>query len=103
MNSDWKAHYRLAMHEASPVLREELYEQARVAIHQRVLELAKDRADVCERGDLDEAFRQLTIHKYKKMTLVVRHPAFSFAVQMGKAIGVVSRIRGCSRNSCEFN
>jgi hypothetical protein len=54
------------MREESPALREELYERARIASHQRVLELAKDRADVCERGDLDEALRQVTIHKYKE-------------------------------------
>jgi hypothetical protein len=85
MNSDWKAHYQLAMHEASPVLREELDEQARVAIHQRVLELAKDRADVCERGGSRRgppATRNPQIQE--EMTLVVRHPAFSFAVQMGR-------------------
>jgi hypothetical protein len=66
MTSDWKGHYQLAMHEEDPAKQEELYEQARVAIHKRVLELAKDRADIRERGDLDEALRQLTIHKYRK-------------------------------------
>ncbi len=66
MTSDWKVLYQLAMCEEDPAKREEAYEQARVAIHKRVLELAKDRAGVSERGDLDEALRQLTIHKYKK-------------------------------------
>ncbi|MGA3107339.1 MAG: hypothetical protein ABSD53_22885 [Terriglobales bacterium] len=66
MTLDWKALYQLAMHEEDPTKREELYEQARIAIHKRVLELAKDRADARESGDLDEALRQLTIHKYKK-------------------------------------
>jgi hypothetical protein len=66
MTSDWKAIYQLAMHEEDPPKRDELYEQARLAIHKRLLELAKDRANVLESADLDEALRQLTLHKYNK-------------------------------------
>jgi hypothetical protein len=40
---------------------------------------------ICERGDLDEG--PPVTHNpqiQEEMTLVVRHPVFSFAVQMGK-------------------
>ena len=66
MHTDWKTSYQFAIREQSPAKLEVLYEQARHAIHNRILELAQNRADICESGELDEALRQLTIHKYRR-------------------------------------
>jgi hypothetical protein len=66
MHTDWKTPYQFAIREQNPAKLEDLYEQARHAIHNRVLELAKNRADVRESGELDEALRHLTIHKYRR-------------------------------------
>ena len=66
MQTDWKTPYEAAMREQDPAKLENLYERARRAIHNRVLELGESRADICESGALDEALRQLTIHKYRR-------------------------------------
>lgn len=66
MHTDWNTSYRVAIHEQNPAKLEDLCEQARRAIHTRVLELADTPADARERGELEEALRQLTIHKYKR-------------------------------------
>jgi hypothetical protein len=65
MHTDWMGPYHAALREQDPGKLEELYEQARHAIHNRMLELGTQHADVHERGELEEALRQLTIHKYK--------------------------------------
>jgi len=66
MHTDWKTLYHAVLREQDPVKLEELYEQARHAIHNRVLELGTEPADAHERGELEEALRQLIIHKYKR-------------------------------------
>jgi len=69
MHTDWMTAYYAAMCEHDPVKLEESYEQARHAIHNRLLELGTDPADpreTHERGELEEALRQLIIHKYKR-------------------------------------
>ena len=65
MPTHWMHAYKAAIREHAPEQIEERYELARLAIHKRVLELTDDPADARERGELDEALRQLTIHKYK--------------------------------------
>jgi len=65
MHTDWMGPYHAALREQDPVKLEELCEQARHAIHNRVLELGTESVDAHERGELEEALRQLTIHKYK--------------------------------------
>jgi hypothetical protein len=67
MHTDWKTPYQFAIREQNPAKLEDLYEQARHAIHNRVLELEENVADVRESGELDEALRQLTIHKYSRI------------------------------------
>ncbi|MBZ5663430.1 MAG: hypothetical protein LAO30_02400 [Acidobacteriia bacterium] len=66
MLTDWNTSYQVAIREQDPAKLEDLCEQARHAIHNRVLELAESPADARERGELEEALRQLTIHKYKR-------------------------------------
>jgi len=66
MHTDWKTPYERAIREQNPAKLEDLYEQARRAIHNRLLELTSSRADLCESGELDEALRQLTLHRYKR-------------------------------------
>ena len=67
MHTDWKTPYQFAIREQNPAKLEDLYEQARHAIHNRVLELEENVADVRESGELDEALRRLTIHKYSRI------------------------------------
>lgn len=66
MHTDWKTPYQFAIREQNPAKLEDLYEQARRAIHNRVLELEQNRADARESGELEIALRQLTIHKYSR-------------------------------------
>lgn len=66
MHTDWMSPYHAALREQDPAKLEELYEQARHAIHNRVLELGTQSLDAHERGELEEALRELTIHKYKR-------------------------------------
>jgi hypothetical protein len=65
MHTDWMSPYHAALHEQDPVKLEELCELARHAMHNRMLELGTQPADAHEEGELEEALRQLTIHKYK--------------------------------------
>ena len=65
MNTQWESFYSSAMREYHPAKLDEAYEKARCAIHNRILELADGRLDAGESGELDEALRQLTIHKCK--------------------------------------
>ena len=67
MHTDWKTPYQFAIREQNPAKLEDLYEQARHAIHNRVLELEETVADVRESGELDAALRRLTIHKYSRI------------------------------------
>ena len=67
MHTDWKTPYQFAIREQNPAKLEDLYEQARHAIHNRMLELEENVADVRESGELDEALRRLTIHKYSRI------------------------------------
>ena len=66
MPTDWKTLYEVAVREQNPAQLEDLCERARRAIHNRVLELEENPADAREKGELEEALRQLTIHKYKR-------------------------------------
>jgi hypothetical protein len=66
MHTDWKTPYQFAIREQNLATLEDLYEQARHAIHKRVLELEENPADAREKGELEEALRQLTIHKYSR-------------------------------------
>jgi hypothetical protein len=45
MHTDWKTPYQFAIREQNPAKLEDLYEQARHAIHNRVLELEENVAD----------------------------------------------------------
>jgi hypothetical protein len=65
MHTDWETPYQVAMRELNDMKLEGLYEQARHAIHNRGLELREDGADTRERRALDDAMRQLIIHKYR--------------------------------------
>lgn len=65
MPTHWMPAYITAMRDRDPAKLEDLYEQARRAIHSRVLELEDTPADIRERGELEEALRQLTLHRYK--------------------------------------
>ena len=65
MPTQWMSAYVAALGEQDPAKVPELYEQARRAIHCRLLELENAPADVRERGELDEALRQITIRSYK--------------------------------------
>jgi hypothetical protein len=67
MHTDWKTPYQFAIREQDPAKLEDLYEQARHAIHNRMLGLEENVADVRESGELDEALRRLTIHKYSRI------------------------------------
>jgi hypothetical protein len=67
MHTDWKTPYQFAIREQNPAKLEDLYEQARHAIHNRMLELEENVADIRESGELDEALRRLTIHKYSRI------------------------------------
>lgn len=66
MAARWMSAYAYALREQDPAKVEDLCEEARRAIHTRMLELEDTRADVHERGELEEALRQLTIHKYRR-------------------------------------
>jgi len=66
MHTDWKTPYQFAIREQNPATLEDLYEQARHAIHNRVRELEENPSDTREKGELEEALRQLTIRKYSR-------------------------------------
>ena len=66
MPSRWKTAYAEALREQDPAKLEDFCEEARRAIHSRVLELEDNPADAREKGELEEALRQLTIHKYRR-------------------------------------
>ncbi|MBI3476783.1 MAG: hypothetical protein HY010_13710 [Acidobacteria bacterium] len=65
MHTDWTIPYQAAMREQEGPELESLVETARRVIHSRVLELGSDAADVREQHALDEALRQLTLHRYR--------------------------------------
>lgn len=65
MHNDWMIPYHVAMREQEGTKLESLIEAARRAIHKRILELGADAADVREQRAMDEALRQLTLHRYR--------------------------------------
>jgi hypothetical protein len=66
MPIDWKTQYQTAIRELDPRQKPALCERARHAIHERLLEQGRQHPDATEREELEEALRQLTLHKYKK-------------------------------------
>ena len=65
MHVDWMTPYHVAMRELEGTKLESLLEEARRAIHNRTLELGADVADVREQRAMDDALRQLTLHRYR--------------------------------------
>jgi hypothetical protein len=65
MHTDWTTPYHVAMCEQNKMKLEGRYEVARHAIHNRILELGKDTADIRELRALEEALHQLNLHRYR--------------------------------------
>lgn len=67
MHTDWAISYNAAMREQEAAKLESLVETARGAIHRRILELGSDATDVREQHALDEALRQITLRRYRRL------------------------------------
>jgi hypothetical protein len=65
MHTDWTTPYHVAMCERNERKLEGPYAVARQAIHNRILELGEDTGDIRELRALEEALRQLNLHRYR--------------------------------------
>jgi hypothetical protein len=65
MHTDWATPYHVAMGEQNERKLEGRYAVARQAIHNRILELGEDIGDIRELRALEEALRQLNLHRYR--------------------------------------
>jgi hypothetical protein len=68
MSLGWSPSFSAAMSEHDPTKRAAACERARLEINNRLLELAGQDPNAArdERGELEEALRQLTMHEWNK-------------------------------------